>query len=89
MQEVRQNDPEGPVDAVLRPPSPSVGLVLVGQPSHTQQQDSPALWGDEAVSHMQDAHVRVAFHVLLPVYIVVLNHVCGRARWSAPAQRQA
>lgn len=39
-------------------------------------QDSPALWRDQGVAHVQDAHVRVALHVLLPVHVMVLDHVC-------------
>lgn len=41
-----------------------------------QTPDSPALRGDECVAHVQDAHVRVALHVLLPVHVVVLDHIC-------------
>lgn len=41
-----------------------------------QTLDSPALWRDECVTHMQDAHIRVALHVLLPVHVVVLDHIC-------------
>lgn len=39
-------------------------------------QHSPALRRDERVAHVQDAHVRVALHVLLPVHVVVLNDIC-------------
>lgn len=41
-----------------------------------QTPDSPALRRDECVAHVQDAHVRVALHVLLPVHVVVLDHIC-------------
>lgn len=41
-----------------------------------QTLDSPALRRDERVAHVQDAHVRVALHVLLPVHVVVLDHIC-------------
>lgn len=43
---------------------------------------SPALWRDEGVTHVQDAHIWVAFHVLLPVDIVVLHDVCRREHSS-------
>lgn len=68
--------------------------VMFWAPSHTWQwvtprplQDSPALWGDEGVSHVKDAHIWVALHVLLPVHIVVLDHVCGREKQSAEPGR--
>ena len=37
---------------------------------------SPALRRDQGVAHVQDAHVWVALHVLLPVHVVVLDHIC-------------
>lgn len=52
-------------------------------------QDSPALRGDEGVAHMQNAHVRVALHVLLPVHVVVLHHVCGTEAGLGPGPRGA
>lgn len=39
--------------------------------------DSPALRRDQGVAHVQDAHIGVALHVLLPVHVVVLDHICG------------
>lgn len=61
-------------------PSPRDGCEALGLlqrgTQRSQTQDLPALWRDQGVTHVQDAHVRVALHVLLPVHVMVLDHVC-------------
>lgn len=50
------------------------------------------MWGDQTVTHMENAHIWVALHVLFPVHIVVLNHVwreseavsTGLGGWAPP-----